>query len=438
MPRLRSPAALFLIALIVYNANSRPISSGDTTPAALLPFSIWLDHTITFDRFHAWYKATTGKEPYYFRRLADGRSYSLYPIAFPLLITPLYAPVALALDLRQWPMQRLILLAHILEKIVASSTAALSVAALYALLRRMAGHRAALWLSLAYAFGTETWAISSQALWQHGPSELAIILSLLFLCREELPAAGLFAGLSAAFRPTDVAFLAVSAGFVLLSHRSARDKVWYGCGASAALLPAVVYNCLTYGTLMGGYGGIPLTNPLPGVLGLLFSPSRGLFVYSPIFLFAGLGVWRWLRFGQPFEPMIYGISFLFSVLHTVVVTSWSVWWGGYSFGPRMLTDISPCLVILLIPALAPVQRSMLLKPVFAAALAISIFNQGVGAFCYPNGLWDETPQTVDARPERIWNWRDTQIGRSLAAGPVLEGYRRVFRVFRSLETRSFW
>jgi hypothetical protein len=42
--------------------------------------------------------------------------------------------------------------------------------------------------------------------------------------------------------------------------------------------------------------------------------------------------------------------------------------------------------------------------------------QIVGAFYYPRGEWDAKPISVDLRPDRIWNWSDSQIMRSWTAG----------------------
>jgi hypothetical protein len=59
-------------------------------------------------------------------------------------------------------------------------------------------------------------------------------------------------------------------------------------------------------------------------------------------------------------------------------------------------------------------------------LVWSIFVQAVGAFCYPNGNWDGNPQNVDQYPERLWNWNDTQIGRSFHSGPIIVNAFSIF------------
>ena len=66
-----------------------------------------------------------------------------------------------------------------MEKLSASFLAALSASLLYLVLRRRAKPSIALLLTLAYAFGTTTWVISSQALWQHGV-DAAITQSIYF------------------------------------------------------------------------------------------------------------------------------------------------------------------------------------------------------------------------------------------------------------------
>src|SRR5579863_4798672 len=80
---------LFLLLSAVYHSNLRPVASGDSLPASLVPFSIVLDGSITLDRFgpyvseHVWYASAVLHN--------TGRHwYSVYPIAGPVLVTPLY------------------------------------------------------------------------------------------------------------------------------------------------------------------------------------------------------------------------------------------------------------------------------------------------------------------------------------------------------------
>ena len=131
----------------------------------------------------------------------------------------------------------------------------------------------------------------------------------------------------------------------------------------------------------------------------------------------------WFRGPRKPYGAVYFICLAAAAAEIVMWARYRLWWGGFSYGPRLLTDVVPCLVILMIPAMRLVETSRAWKFAFRAALAFSIFVQAIGAFCYPNGQWDALPQSVDQRQERLWDWRDNQILRSAAAGPVLVPYR---------------
>src|SRR6185312_4686198 len=96
--------------------------------------------------------------------------------------------------------------AAIMEKISASLLATVTVLIVYRLLRRDAG-RWTLPLAVAFAFGTNTWMISSQALWQHGTGELLVALALLLVTSTPTPtrsaALGAVCVVMAANRPPD-------------------------------------------------------------------------------------------------------------------------------------------------------------------------------------------------------------------------------------------
>ncbi len=429
---MRSRVCLFAIAFFVYNLNLRPIPSGDTAPAALLPLTLVAGHTLTLDRFADWYKRTEHMHPVWLKHGRDGHYYSSFPIALPLLLTPLYTPLAF-LDIQQMPAGLVVLLARICEKISASLVAALSVVAFLALARKLTDSRTAWLLALVYAFASPTWSISSQALWQHGAGELALILGLLCLVRAAdfpggflFPAlAGLSAGIGVAIRLSNAVPFAFIAAYALFSRWRAGQKWLFAACAALPAACALVYNLQIFGRAPGSYpaGWLMQGNMLEGAAGLLISPSRGLFVFCPVFVFSAIGVWLWFRGPSKPHRAIYLICLAATTAGVLLWARYRLWWGGFSYGPRLLTDVVPCLVILMIPVMRLVESSRPWRFAFAATLAFSIFVQSIGAFCYPNGHWDSLPQSVDQHPERLWNWRDNQVLRSAAAGPVLVPYR---------------
>jgi hypothetical protein len=432
--RARPRALIFLVSLLVYNANLRPVASGDSVPAALFPFAVVVDHSLNFDRYRPYCAKTIIPNTYFFRKAPDGHRYSLYPIGLPALLTPLYAPFILASGARDWPAERIVDVALRVEKVPASLIASLSVALMFGLLRRLVDGRRALLLTIVFAFGTETWTISSQALWQHGAGALAVIASLDSLLAasgdgrlRRLALAGLFAGAGVAIRPTHAAFLLASYAAVLstLARRDVVGVLAYSIGPSIFGALVAGYNLATFGDLRGGYA-VPAavahafdSGFLLGLAGLLVSPSRGLFVYCPVLIFSLFGAFVWCRSREDrLCPPVYLVALATSVCHILSFAKWTVWWGGYTYGPRYMTDIGPYLVLLMVPGLRFVLSRSPLRGLFGLALAASIAVQTIGAFCYPNGEWDASPASIDAQPDRLWDWRDNQIRRTFSAGLV--------------------
>jgi hypothetical protein len=429
--RLRSPRAtpllLALACLAVYNANGRLIASGDTLPARLIPFSILLDGTVTLDRFFG--ERVGGAERlarapaaermrYYYLAPRHGRLYSTYPITLPVLVTPLYAPVVWAKG--HWSTDEARLAAAVLEKLTASLVAALSVAAMYVLLGALTDRRLALVLSAAFAFGTSAWTTSSQALWQHGAGVLFILLALAVLARRpgSLALAGLFAGLAVAVRPGNVFFWLA----LLLVHgrvyRRPRDTAVLALPGVLVGGMVAAYNWVVFANLLGGYGRVhdAFGGALAqGLAGLLVSPSRGLLVYTPFLLAGFAGLWMVCRDPGLRRSPVYATAALFLVCELVFLGWWQEWWGGWSYGPRLLTEAAAGLVVLAVPAAERLRTRPWARRGFAVAVAWSVGVQALGAAAYgtPDG-WDATPVSVDQRPERLWDWRDAQIPRTAA------------------------
>jgi hypothetical protein len=421
---------LMLIAFYIYIANGRVIAAGDSIPARLIPYAILLDHTVTLDRYFA--REVGGaaglermppaqRQKYYFVTPRHGRLYSSYPMGTPVLVTPLHVPILWLKWGQGWPTEKILHVASSSEKYVASAVAALSVAVMYLLLAALADRGIALALTAAFAFGTSTWTSSSQALWQHGPGVLLILLTLAVLVRHPrwLWAAGIFAGLAVAVRPTNlffwVAFVAVHAWM----RPPLREAV-------ALALPGVmigsllaISNWLIYHDLRGGYGqwaslqGGVARHAALALAGLLISPNRGLFIYSPVLLAGVAGLW--FAFRRPIGPAarVYAIAAIFLASQLICFATWSWWWGGYSYGSRLLTEAAAVLVVLSVAAAQRLRSVAWTRVAFTLLLAYSVGVQAIGAFTFAGDKeWNNWPVPVDSRPERLWDWHDTQIGRT--------------------------
>ncbi len=409
-----------LCCLLVYNANRRAISAGDTYPARYLPFAIWRYHSLLLDPIAPLTAQGRGDTAFWMVPAPGGHTISLYPVVLPVLIAPLYLPAVGTLHLRGWTEGRLDHMARVMEKLSASLVAALSASLLYLLLRRRAAESIALLLTLAYAFGTTTWVISSQALWQHGMAELLVIGALLLLTAPcTVPralAAGLLCGLIAGNRPPDVILAAALGAYGLFW--AGRRAALLAAGAALPVGLVLLYNLGVTGHLGGGYGLMGKAaflqhDLLSGLGGLLFSPTRGLFVFSPFLLFLVLA-WRHL----PRDRGERGLTLAMSagVVLQVLLYAKADWRAGISWGPRYLTDLLPLLLWMLVPVVASLRG--LGRMCFLLAVGAAVVLEAIGAFWY-TGASDRAIFAVAGGPHPMraaWDWRNAPFIASLQHG----------------------
>ena len=434
--RSRPTSALLvcLLLLIIYNSNLRAIRHDDTVPARLLPFSMLLDGSLYLDKWvEPYLPGARGPYGIYFVTKSHGHWMSVYPIVAPLLVSPLYIAPAWWLA-RQHPSPApgdivLTTIVDTMEKISASLLAALSVGVLYLALRKIVTPHVSLLIALVYGLASNTWTISSQALWRHGLTELGFAFLLWALFRNPMARSypfwvGLALAIAAANKPADVAIVLP---FLVYFVRHRRYRLLLFC------IPLFVLGVLTFaydlhffGRLLGGYpnplsGGhstsfhVPRTSFGDGFAGLWVSPNRGMLIYMPwtvLSLWGGARVWKEKMFGWG-RYLIVGMAAVF-----LQQAGFGTWWGGWCFGPRYLTDLLPFFALFLIPIWPRIQAAPALKMAFVLATVAALWVQVVGAYYYPRGWWDGNPVSVDRDPRRLWDWSDTQISRSWKAGPA--------------------
>ena len=410
-PRARSSHAaglLFSTILILYLANGRSIPADDTLAARYLPLSILREGNFDLDEFpflhgHAFIES------------AGGHYVSPYPVGAALLALPVYLPAALGNVDAQSP------LIGELEKLSAAMAVALSAVVLYFALCRLTSRRNALVITVVYAFGTSSLSTTSQALWQHGASQLALTVALYGLVRGRDDRWGALAGFALSFavisRPTDV-LLAVPLGLYVLAHRR-RQVVGFALATLVPILFQLWYNAACFGnpfrlqffpTLSAAVRqfsrgrGLWSTPFLDGFAGILLSPGRGLFIYTPIFLLSliGMGL-AWKRGGD----LLLRYASVGVVLTIMLYSKWFSWWGGYTYGPRMLADLAPVLAMSLYPVMALIPNSRALKAAFVGLALWSVAAHSIGAFV-DDRSWNGRVD-VDNAPERLWSWTDNQL-----------------------------
>ncbi len=393
-----------------------------------MPIAILTKGSMAMDEYNQYYldyykKVYSGQKSIptqYFFTLTRYGYLSSYPIATGLLLTPFYAVPVFFYSLTHPTTAQWVFFSVVAEKISASAITAATAVLFFLIAGQLGASRLVAWmLSLAYAFGSEAWSTSSQALWQHGPGILLMLAACLaaFSC-DDRPAAGkavlvgLLCGIAAAIRPTNLLFCLPLLIWFWMRHTG---YFFWSVVFFAAIVSAVgAYNIAVFGDFRGGYAQ-PLNGDfLKGFSGILFSPARGLLPYFPLSAFGIVGYVLGLRSARAHAGFC-SVLMVFVVSLVLLVSVWPMWWGGYSFGPRLLAETQPMLLLMSVPVFASTQKIRLRWALFAVFLFWSVFIQVVGAFIYPAGMWNSSPQNIDKVPSRVWDWRDNPVGRDLRA-----------------------
>ena len=408
LPRLIQRASIwvgvpfFLVACtFTYYGQLHRKQSGDTYGTVYTTVALVERQTIWLDGYLPYIKERTGERAYMLTEGPSGHTVTATPTASSLLALPVVAAFSAAGveagDFDTWMEAGML---------TAAMAAAASVALLFLVLTQLTTRGRAAIIAATYAWGTLTWGVTGQALWQHAGAALALSTVLLALVQRRFTLAGAAAGAMVAFRLP----MGIIALFLLpIVGRRWRDWARFALGLLPYAVALAAYNFVAFGSpLEQGYGtdhvrdvlDIDVSNLAQGLPGLLISPGRGLFVYSPILLFALFGAIRGWRIP------VYRWCAVAAAAFIVIAANSSQWHGGESFGPRRLVDILPLLALLLVPALDAIWRTRWVWA-YAALLAWSVSVQLLGTASWEVAAWyDERDITVN---EAWWDPLDNEI-----------------------------
>jgi hypothetical protein len=385
---------LFAIALVVYLYNY-PYriwgAGGDTAAAELLPLAIERNHSLHFDGFE--------NDGTFWR--INGHLVSSYPIVPGFFNIPAYTIArwrGVPLDSTHRSM---------LSMVSASIVTAASAAFLFLALSNLVARRStAIAGTLVYAFATTAFSVAARGMWQHGPSLLFLTIGLWLLTRGDrlsVALSGLPLGFAVFNRPVNLLIVAPLAAYVFWRHRRAFLPFCAAAAVPAALL--AWYSIHYWGTIttLGQYPARELFigRVGPGLAGLFFSPSRGLFVFTPLFVFSFIAMFTIVRRPSR-EPLLTALAA--GIVATILLyAKWYSWWGGTSFGYRLLTELVPLLVIFLAAGWERVYASRrFLYPLLGLAAVASLYIHYLGAYYGPCGPDDQ---------KRLWSWSGSELAR---------------------------
>jgi hypothetical protein len=268
----------------------------------------------------------------------------------------------------------------------------------------------ALGIALAYAFSTNVWAVASQAAWQHALAALSLAGTSLFFLRPDTPrnalAAGGFAALGVAARPTMLLFALPALAFALRWRRShILHFLFFPAIIGAALL---AYNFSVSATPSGGYHKARIFTPrLDALAGLLVSPSRGLFIYTPAVALAFLS-------RIPSNPWLRHVAVGVGC-YWLLYGSFHTWWGGHSYGPRFFVDTLPAFALCSVSAVERLWRAASGRALLLILTAWGLGVQIIGVY-FDDNEWNVRPGAIGSTTRRLWDWHDPQILRAARAG----------------------
>jgi hypothetical protein len=415
----------FTVAVFAVYAASPIIQSGDSRLVLYESDSLMKQGNLEVSEFgpivHGW--------PCYRH---DGDAISRYPWGAAVVSTPFFAVSEAGSKLVGSPLDANFRSKppRLLEKDIASAIVALAALAIVLLTLEMTGRLApALVAGTVFALGTSFWSTASRGLWQHGPVVLFTTLGLWCLVRGRRlrdwrwsAIAGLPLGMAFVVRPTLACAIGLAGLVLLFTDRKA--LLWYCVAAASVVLPSVVLNLVTYGTLivpvyLPGQG--PVNSGISptlgdGLVGTMVSPGRGLLVFTPFLVLSLVGVWLRRKQLNGLDIVAVG-SILFLWYATANTVTWE---GGASYGPRYLTDTLPFFAYFIAPVFGLVVRPLRTYTpavaALAAALLLTVAWSGLvharGALSWSTQLWNSQPETAYVGDRhRIWSWHDPQFFR---------------------------
>jgi hypothetical protein len=297
----------------------------------------------------------------------DGKHYSVYGLGQSLLMIP-FVRFGGELDSR---------LVTLINPLATAATGALLV-----MIASLLGYSGRAGVRLGLLFGLCTLAWPQSKLTFEAPLEmLALVVGVYGLMRSSARGAalaGLAFGFALLLRPSAV-LMAPGLGW-LLSHREPAERgraiAAFLAGAIPGVALAFSYNGYRWGSLFAtGYSFTRFRYfalQWEGIVGLLVSPGRGFFWFSPVLLLA-LGGFRELRRER---PALTGSILWIAGTYVAFLSFTTVWNGDWTWGPRHLLPLVPVLALGLLPRLESFPRP---KRLFIPLISISVFVQLVGA-----------------------------------------------------------
>ncbi len=244
---------------------------------------------------------------------------------------------------------------------------ALAVTGLFLLLSRDYSLRTALITAVLLGACSDWW-YQSRGFFSEVGAGAFLILGLVYAASNKPYLSNTALAVSLLFRPLNVLALPI---WLYAVWRVGRKAIWSIVPVLMGGLVLAAYNQLRFGSPFDfGYGREQFnTTILVGLSGILLSPGRSPFIYSPLFVLAIPGA-LWLS--RKDRPLLITCAIII-VAYGVSIALWHDWDGGWSWGSRLLTPVAPLIGMLIAPVVERSRSSRRLA-ITITALAIVGFS----------------------------------------------------------------
>ena len=277
-------------------------------------------------------------------------------------------------------------------------------------------------LSLIFVLGSSIASTMGTAFWNFDFEVMFILFSILLILYDAYDLYKLNAYLlsfllfSAYFcRPTAAIFVGVVAIYIFFRSR----KLFIELSVSLCVLfmGSILFSLHLYDQMLPPYYHYHLSLKSETLwiafYGILLSPGRGLFIYSPYLIVTFFGVCFLGK--RLFQSRLTWMAGGWFVLHILAISKFQQWWGGSSFGPRLLTDVFPACMLLTIfvwNELTKTFFSGIRKVAIIAFLCLAsisvIIHTYQGLYNPATPLWNVSPN-IDEYTEYLFDWRYPQF-----------------------------
>ncbi len=400
--------SILIFSLSFFNKNlqtsSDPYGTLLTSQAIIETKSIKLDKYNT--KIMSWHLIEHNQHKYYYFPIGS----SLSSIPFVFIANKLFS-----LDMNIFEDDRY------LQKIITSIVAIFIFILLYKIASLYFENYFAIFFSFIFWLGSSYSSTLATALWNQGFATIyaciAIYLTLLII-KENKDKLWFYLAIFLFFayitRPT-MSLLSVSVVLIIFfsGKKSLSIKVMFSVFFFLSLF--VLFSLYEYNQFLPPYY-LPkrLDSDIfwTAMYGNLFSPARGIFIYTPFLFLFLINIDRFIFVLNQNKVLYIFVAWI--LIHLITISKFPQWWGGGSYGPRFMIDVLIPIFVLFILLLKDILKIKDFRYKFNVGfLTVSVLlaiwiNTYQGLYNKYTIQWFLNPN-IDTHPEYLFDWKYPQF-----------------------------